>query len=295
MNRFEIVGPGKKDPLAKAPRPHSQSRSMEESPVLVLCVLALGFVLLIAMAGPFWSNYSFEETTPVYNQAPNKEFWFGTDHLGRDLLSRASQGVRMSLLISGAVTGINFLVAMFWGTLSGFLGGWVDRWMMGILNVLSGIPYLLLVLLVLMVWEPELGALILALSLTGWIPMARIVRAEVLSYKQAEYVLASACLGSNGWERLTKHIYPNLKGPLWVMVTYSLPRVIFTESFLSYIGLGIAPPNVSLGIMTAEGASAMLTSPWRLWIPALLIVCMIFAFNGLGDVLQGQESRDKSP
>lgn len=249
-------------------------------------VIALVIVLLMAIFVPIFSEYSFSEQTGLYNHAPNADFWFGTDNLGRDIFVRVWVGARISLLIGLSAATIDVIIGVLWGSISGVVGGRVDNFMMRICDILTAVPYLLVVIMLLVVMEQGLLPMIVALSITGWVRMARIVRGEVLSIKNQEFVLASRTLGASTWHLIKKHLIPNAMGSIIVTMTLTIPQAIFTESFLSYIGLGVTPPMASWGTMASEGNEAILTAPWRLIFPALLISITIFAFNAVGDGLR---------
>lgn len=250
-----------------------------------------GFVLLViiffmALFVPVLSPYSFSEQTGVYNSAPSLTNWFGTDNLGRDVFVRAWYGARISLLIGLSAATIDVVIGVLYGSVAGVIGGQTDNIMMRICDILTAIPNLLVVIMLLVVMEQGLLTMIIALSITGWVRMARIVRGEVLSIKNQEYVLAARTLGANTSHLIFKHLIPNAMGSIIVTMTLTIPGAIFAEAFLSYIGLGVTPPTASWGTMASEGNEAILTAPWRLFFPALLISITIFAFNAVGDGLR---------
>lgn len=249
-----------------------------------LCILAV--IIICAIFVPILSPYHYAEQTGAYNQPPSSEFFFGTDNLSRDVFVRSWVGARISLTIALSAALINLIIGVTYGAISGLIGGRVDDIMMRICDILSSIPELLVIILLLVVMPQGLLPMIVALSLTGWIRMARIVRAEVMTLKQQEYVLASRTMGANVGHLITKHLLPNAMGSIIVTMTLQIPAAIFNESFLSYIGLGIAPPLASWGTMASEGNEAILTAPWRLIFPAILISLTIFAFNAVGDGLR---------
>ncbi|MCW6664840.1 ABC transporter permease [Aerococcaceae bacterium NML191219] len=249
-----------------------------------ICVLML--VAVLAIVVPMVSPFSFSDQTKHFNQAPNATHWFGTDNLGRDIFVRVWVGARISLLIGMAAATIDLIIGVLWGSIAGILGGRVDTVMMRIADILTAIPYLLVVIMLLVVMDKGLLPMIVALSITGWVRMARIVRGEVLSIKNQEYVLAARTLGADSKHLIVKHLIPNAMGAIIVTMTLSIPAAIFTESFLSYLGLGVTPPMASWGTMASEGADALKTAPWRLFFPALLISVTIFAFNAVGDGLR---------
>lgn len=250
-----------------------------------------GFVILIVVAlmaifVPWLSPYSYREQLGVYNAPPSAKHWFGTDDLGRDIFVRVWVGARISLFIGLTAAVIDLIIGVLWGSIAGLLGGRVDDIMMRIADVLTAVPYLLVVIILLVVLQPGLLPMIIALSITGWVNMARIVRGEVLSIKNREYVLAARTLGAGTGHIIMKHLVPNALGAILVTMTLTIPSAIFTESFLSYLGLGVPQPMASWGTMASDGNNALDTAPWRLIFPAVLISVTIFAFNAVGDGLR---------
>lgn len=251
----------------------------------------VGLALLVIIGGmaifvPFLSQYSYEQNVGLYNTAPSSIHWFGTDDLARDMFVRVWEGARISLFIGLTAAFIDLIIGVLWGSIAGLSDGRVDNIMMRIADVLTAVPYLLVVIILLVVMEPGLVPMIIALSITGWLNMARIVRGEVLSIKNQEYVLAARTLGANKWHLIKRHLIPNAMGAILVTMTLTIPVAIFTESFLSYLGLGVQAPTASWGTMASEGNKALTSSPWRLFFPALFISLTIFAFNAVGDGLR---------
>ncbi|OFL65874.1 diguanylate cyclase [Facklamia sp. HMSC062C11] len=249
-------------------------------------LVVLVIVALMAIFVPIFSPYTYSEQTSQYNAAPSSQFWFGTDNLGRDIFVRAWVGARISLFIGLSAALVNVLIGVVYGSIAGLAGGKVDNLMMRICDVLNAVPYLLIVIMLLVVMKQGLVPMIAAMTITGWISMARIVRTEVLSLKNQEYVLAARTLGASTGHLIRRHLVPNAMGIIIVQMTLSVPGAIFTESYLSFLGLGVTPPMSSWGTMASEGAKAILTAPWRLLFPALLISLTIFAFNAVGDGLR---------
>ncbi|EOR21948.1 ABC transporter permease [Niallia alba] len=243
-------------------------------------------ILLIAMAfvGPLLTPYNYyENDLTKTNQPPSAEHYFGTDELGRDMFERIWYGAKISLFIGIAAAFIDLVIGVIWGGIAGYKGGKTDEVMMRIADVLYGIPYLLLVILLMVVLGQGIWTMILAMSITGWINMARMVRGQVLSLKSQEYILASRTLGASVSRIMGKHLIPNAMGPILVTLTLTVPNAIFTEAFLSYLGLGLTPPLASWGTMANDGIGAMQYYPWRLFFPAMFICLTIFAFNVIGD------------
>ncbi|ETT86555.1 ABC transporter permease [Viridibacillus sp. FSL R5-0477] len=254
-------------------------------------LIALMAILLMAIFAPIFSQYTYSEQLGLYNKAPSAANWFGTDDLGRDVFVRVWEGARISLFIGITAAIIDLVIGVVWGSISGLAGERVDNIMMRIADVLTAVPYLLVVIVLSVVLgNGALGdgllPMIIALSVTGWINMARIVRGEVLSIKNQEYVLAARTLGANTKHLIIKHLIPNALGAILVTMTLTIPMAIFTEAFLSYLGLGVSAPLASWGTMASEGNNAITNAPWRLIFPALMISLTIFAFNAVGDGLR---------
>ncbi|MGG1215680.1 ABC transporter permease [Micromonospora provocatoris] len=249
-------------------------------------LITLIIVIIMAITVPMLSQYKYSDQLGVYNSPPSADFWFGTDDLGRDIFVRIWAGARISLFIGITAAIIDLVIGVLWGSISGLAGGRVDNIMMRIADVLTAVPYLLVVIVLLVVLQPGLFPMIIALSITGWISMARIVRGEVLSIKNQEYVLAARTLGASTMHLILKHLIPNALGAILVTMTLTIPSAIFTESFLSYLGLGVPAPHASWGTMASEGNKAITNAPWRLIFPAVFISLTIFAFNAVGDGLR---------
>ncbi|AXY24851.1 diguanylate cyclase [Suicoccus acidiformans] len=262
------------------------AQTFRKNKLAMFGLVVLLIVALMAIFVPILSPFEYSEQTGVYNQGPNGQFWFGTDNLGRDIFVRSWVGARISLFIGLASALISIMIGVLYGSIAGMVGGKVDTIMMRIADVLNAVPYLLIVIMLLVVMEQGLLPLIIAMSITGWISMARIVRTEVMSLKNQEYVLASRTLGASTGYIIRRHLVPNAMGIIIVNMTLSIPSAIFTEAYLSFLGLGVTPPMASWGTMASEGAEAILTAPWRLAFPALLISLTIFAFNAVGDGLR---------
>ncbi|MBU7316723.1 ABC transporter permease [Paenibacillus oleatilyticus] len=253
----------------------------------------LGLIFIVALAalsifGPWLTDQSYSKQNLLNgNQAPSAEHWFGTDELGRDVFARILFGSRISLTVGVVAALIDFLIGVVYGGIAGYFGGRVDNIMMRIVDILYGIPYLLIVILLMVVMGPGLFTIIIALTATGWIGMARIVRGQVLQLASSEYVLASRTLGAGAWSIIRRHLLPNAFGVIIVQVTFSVPSAIFAEAFLSFLGLGIQPPLASWGTMANDALPTILSGYWwRLFFPAFFISLTMLAFNLLGDGLQ---------
>ena len=215
--------------------------------------------------------------------------WFGTDYLGRDLMTRLFRGTRISLLIAFFSVITNVIIGVIYGAISGYYGGKVDMLMTHFAEVLDGLPYIVMTILFMILLGPGMFSIILALCVTGWIGTSRLIRAQFYRFKGREYVLAARTLGVKDITLIFRHILPNTVGPLITRAMIAIPGAIFSESFLAYIGLGISPPEPSIGILLADGQNVLLQYPNQTLFPAILISLLMIAFNlfanGLRDAL----------
>lgn len=257
--------------------------------ISILVILILG-AIIIPMISPFTiseQNVAFANQPPMFkNPETGHIHIFGTDALGRDIFVRLWYGARISLTVAFAVATIDCIVGVIYGGISGYFGGAVDNVMMRIVEVISGIPYLIIVILLMTVVDRGLGTIILAYSLTGWTGMARLVRGQVVALKNQEFVIAAKSMGATPSRIISKHIIPNILSVVIINVTLDVPAVIFTEAFLSMLGLGIAPPESSWGIMAYDGIVSFQTYPAQLAFPAVAICLTMLSFNLLGDQLR---------
>ncbi|WP_181349139.1 oligopeptide ABC transporter permease [Thalassobacillus sp. CUG 92003] len=213
-------------------------------------------------------------------------FWFGTDSLGRDLWTRAWEGTRISLFIALLAALIDMVIGVAYGGISGYYGGRVDNILQRIIEILVGIPNLVVVILMILILEPGITSIIIALTITGWISMARIVRGQVLKLKNMEFVLASKTLGAPDNRVLRKHLVPNVTGLIVINTMFTIPAAIFLEAFLSFIGLGLPTPIASLGTLINDGFDSLQIYPYIMIFPALIISLIMIAFNILADGLR---------
>lgn len=255
-----------------------------------LAVTGLAFLLLLlimTIVGPMISGHTYYDTNlELKNQAPSVQFWFGTDDLGRDIFTRVWYGARISLFVGVAAAVIDMCIGILWGGIAGLAGGKVDELMMRAADVLYSLPYLLIVILLMVVIGPGLLTIILAMTVIGWITMARIVRGQILQLKQMDYVLAAKAIGASPSRILFRHLLPNAMGPIMVTLTLTVPSAIFTEAFLSFLGLGVQAPIASWGTMASDGLPALHYYPWRLFFPALFISLTMLSFNLVADGLR---------
>ncbi|MEG1857121.1 MAG: ABC transporter permease [Pseudoflavonifractor sp.] len=262
-------------------------RRLRKNKIAIASLLLLLLLLVMALVAPMLSGYHFSgQDTAMVNKGPNPTHWFGTDSLGRDVFVRCWVGARVSLFIACVATLINLVIGVIYGGISGYFGGRTDMIMMRVVEIVYSVPDLLWVILLMVVMGPGLHTIIIAISVTGWGSMARIVRGQVLQLKQSEYVMASRTLGGRARRIISKHLIPNTLGPIIIELTFSIPGAIFTEATLSYLGLGVPVPLASWGTLANEGARVMQLFPYQLLFPALLISLTMLAFNLLGDGLR---------
>lgn len=248
----------------------------------IVCVMTV-----LAIIGPWLSPYTYaDQDLTIANSWPSASHWFGTDTLGRDVLVRVLYGARISLSIGFVASLINVCIGVLYGGIAGLVGGRVDRLMMHIVDVLYSIPMLLYVILLMVVFKPGLLNIYLALGIAYWLNMARIVRGQILSLKEQDYVLAARSCGTSTWQILRRHMIPNCVGPIIVTLTLSIPDAIFTEAFLSFIGLGVSAPMASWGVLASEGINSMRSYPFQLFFPAVALCVTMLGFMFLGDGLR---------
>ena len=244
----------------------------------------LAFLVVMALIGPLLTSYAYYEThLPLKNTPPCAQFWFGTDELGRDIFTRIWWGARISLFVGITAAVIDLILGVIYGSIAGLWGKKLDETMMRFTDIIYSIPYLLIVILLTVVMGSGLMTIIIALTLTGWIPMARIVRGQVMQLKELDYAHAAYALGAGRWRILFRHLLPNALGPIITTMTFSIPTAIFAEAFLSFLGLGIQAPVASWGTMASDGLSALRYFPWRLFFPAVFISLTMLCFNLVGD------------
>ena len=261
-------------------------RRFRSNKMALLGLILLVLVVCLLFAGPMMSGKDYQFiNTAVKNQGPSSEYWFGTDDMGRDLFTRVCVGGRVSIYIGLACTCVMFVVGSLVGALAGLKGGWVDDLIMRICELIGNLPYLIIVVILSMVMGRSMFSLVFAMSLTSWVGTTRMVRGQILQIKEMDYVQAAKALGANTKRIILKHLLPNTLGIIMVDVTMSVPGFIFSESFLSYIGLGIRPPETSWGALASAGQQQLMFYPYQLFFPCLLIVITILSFQLIGDGL----------
>jgi len=249
---------------------------------IIVFLFAMAFAIgpLVASQSPYAQDLSRRFA------APSAEFLFGTDEFGRDMWTRVWAGTRVSLYIAFLAALLDVFVGVTFGAVSGFLGGRVDDLMQRVIEILNGIPYLVVAILAMVVFEPGIITISIAIGITGWTYMARIVRGRMLQLKDQEFTLASRSLGASRSRLVWKHLIPNSLGPIIVNLMFTIPSAIFAEAFLSFIGLGIQVPEASLGSLISDGAQQLRFHPYLLWLPSAVFCLIMICFNLLGDGLR---------
>ncbi|MGH4124889.1 MAG: ABC transporter permease [Clostridium sp.] len=262
-------------------------RRLKQNKLATASLIVLVLISIMTIFGQYINGFSFEVTNnDLINTKPNMQHWFGTDTIGRDIFSRVWAGGRVSIEIGLIGTLIVTIVGSIYGGISGFYGGFVDDIMMRIVEILGSIPYLVVVILVSLIFEKGMFAIIVAMSVTGWVGMARLVRGQLLQIKEQEYVLAAAALGANPSRIIAKHLLPNTLGIMIVSITFAIPGFIFGEAFLSFLGQGIQSPKTSWGALAAAAQPNLMFYPYQLFFPSLFISLTLLSFMLLGDGLR---------
>jgi oligopeptide transport system permease protein len=253
----------------------------------MICLVILVFLFIMAIIGPMLTpfNYYSNDLNHI-NEAPSGTHWFGTDTLGRDMFERTWMGARISLTVGVTAALVDLLIGVIIGGIMGYFGGRVDEILNKTTEILYAIPYLLIVILLSVVMGSSMLTIIVALSATGWINMSWILRGQMMQLKNQEYVLAARVMGAGGFRIMLRHLIPNSLGPIIVTVTLSVPTAIFTEAFLSFLGLGVQSPAASWGVMINDAMSSWSLFPWQMLFPAGLLTVAMLAFNIFGDELR---------
>ncbi|MBP1754592.1 MAG: oppC [Firmicutes bacterium] len=297
-SQFEWVGANATE-AEKISRPNTSywrdamHRLSKNKPAMV-CLFVIIFIALLSIFVPVLSPYTISEQHLTHSDQSmfftdpidGHMHIFGTDSLGRDIFTRTWSGGRVSLFIAFSAVFINFIIGVIYGGISGYLGGSVDNIMMRIIEIINGIPYLIIVVLLMMVIPPGAMTMVIAYAAVGWTGMARLVRGQIMSLKQQDYVIAAKVMGAKPARIIGKHLLPNTLSIVIVDLTLAIPSAIFTEAFLSYIGLGVPVPMASWGILANDGSRVFQMYPSQLIIPAICISLTMLSFNLLGDGLR---------
>ena len=248
------------------------------------------FILLMMITsffGPMVVEFGYQEQDlQLRESAPSTEHWLGTDKLGRDMLSRVLYGGRISLTVGLVATAVSLTIGVLYGTISGYCGGKIDALMMRFVDILYALPFTIFVILLMVFFGRDIRLMFLAIGAVEWLTMARIVRGQVLSLRQQEFIEACIALGLPMWKIVFRHLAPNVIGPVIVYSTLTIPAVMLLEAFLSFLGLGVQEPMCSWGSLIKEGAEIMEQAPWLLLFPGILFAMTLFSLNFLGDGLR---------
>ena len=256
-------------------------------PLAMTGMIIIIIIALAAIFGPMLSPYSYDAQDILNgNIGPSWAHPFGTDKFGRDILVRVLYGARISLTVGVVAAIINLCIGVLYGGIAGFAGGRVDMIMMRIVDILIGLPSLIYIVLIMMVMGSNVKSVIIAQCITSWIGTARVVRSEVFTHKNAEYVLAARLCGQSSWRILISHLIPNSMGPIIVSTAFLIPNAIFSEAFLSFLGIGIAVPQASWGTLANDAIPYIMSQPYQMFFPVLAICLTMFSLNFIGDGLR---------
>ena len=245
------------------------------------------FIIFLALITPFIAPYDYAyQNLELGPSPPSPEHWLGTDTLGRDLLTRMMYGSRVSLMVGFLATIVALTIGVTWGTIAGFAGGKTDTVMMRIVDILYGIPFIIFVILLMVIFGRNLILLFMAIGAVEWLTMARIVRSQVMSLSKQEFILAAEAMGVSKPGIIYKHLIPNTIGPVIVYATLTVPQIMLLEAFLSFLGLGVQAPLSSWGLLIRDGAVSMEEYWWLLVFPSLAFSLTLFSLNFIGDGLR---------
>jgi oligopeptide transport system permease protein len=264
-------------------------RRLVRNKAALVSMVLLAVIVLAAVLAPLLSPHPYDEVYWDRIAAPpdfENAHWFGTDGNGRDLFVRTLYGARVSLAVGVAATLVSLVIGVAYGATAGFLGGKVDEVMMRVVDILYSLPFMFFVIILVVVFGRHIVLIFVALGAVEWLTMARIVRGQTLSIRRREFIEAARAAGVSSGKMIARHVIPNVMGPVVVYVTLTVPEVIITESFLSFLGLGVQEPMTSWGVLISEGAGQMESAPWMLIFPAIFLAVTLFCFNFIGDGLR---------
>jgi oligopeptide transport system permease protein len=262
------------------------SRRFRANKLAMTGLIFLLAIILLALFVPVFSHFSFDaQDINARNKMPSAEHWFGTDKFGRDMFVRVWSGARISLMVGFVSTLINLIIGVVYGGLSSYIGGKTDLLMMRLTDIIASIPSLIYVILIMLVFGSNITSILIGICISSWIGMARIVRSEILRLKQQEFCLAARVMGAGSARILFKNLLVNAIGPIIVNVTMMVPQAIFTEAFLSFVGVGISAPMASWGTLAQDARTQIELYPLQIVFPLLAICVTIFALNFIGDGL----------
>ncbi|MDG1814126.1 MAG: ABC transporter permease [Porticoccaceae bacterium] len=247
----------------------------------------IGLLCVVSLLTPWIAPYGYEQQNLLLGAtSPSAEHWLGTDIFGRDMLTRIMYGGRVSLTVGFIATAVALVIGVLWGAVAGFVGGRIDAVMMRIVDIMYALPFMIFIVLLMVVFGRNILLLFLAIGAVEWLTMARIVRGQVMALRKQEFIEAAHSLGLSQWTIIRRHIIPNTLGPVIVYTTLTIPSVMLLEAFLSFLGLGIQPPQSSWGLLINYGVETMEEYPWLLIFPGVTLSLTLFALNFLGDGLR---------
>lgn len=250
-------------------------------------LVCLAVIVLAALIGPYLSPYSYDEMNPMLrNQSSSLAHWFGTDQFGRDLFTRVLFGTRVSLMVGFAATAMNLAIGVLYGGVAGYIGGKTDGILMRLVDVIYAVPAMVYMILLMLMFGSNVYSVMMGICVNGWCNMARIVRAQVMSLKEQEFAVAAFVTGAGRGRILFRHLLVNTLGPIIVTVTLMIPQAIFTEAFLSFIGIGISAPMASLGTLAQDSKMLLTVYPMQMVFPVMVICLVIFSLNFIGEGLE---------
>ena len=261
-------------------------RLTQNKPAVISGAVLL-LIVTLALLAPFIAPHSYSyQNLDLGAVSPNSTFWLGTDTLGRDLFSRILYGARVSLMVGFIATLVALIIGVSWGIIAGYFGGKIDSIMMRFVDILYGLPFIIFIILLMVIFGRNIWLLFLAIGAVEWLTMARIVRGQVLSLRNQEFVLSAIALGVDNISIFFRHILPNILGTIAVYATLTIPQVMLLEAFLSFLGLGVQPPMSSWGTLIRYGVESMEEYPWMLIFPGLIFTITLFSLNFFGDGLR---------
>ena len=261
---------------------------LKQNRLAMVGLVILIFMVFVSLLTPWIAPYSYEaQDLNLGAVSPSAKHWLGTDTFGRDMLTRIMYGSRVSLAVGFLATVVSLIIGVTWGTISGYSGGRTDSVMMRIVDILYALPFIIFVILLMVVFGRNLFLLFMAIGAIEWLTMARIIRGQVLSIREKEYIDSAIMTGISKWRIITRHVIPNTIGPIIIYTTLTIPEVILLESFLSFLGLGIQQPDASWGNMLSDAMSIVHIqfAPWIL-LPGFFIFITVICFNVVGDNLR---------
>ena len=290
-NPYELLNPEERD-AEQFSRPsisywQDAWRRLRKDKLAMFGMVFIAIVALFAIFGPMFCPYEYDTSDfTAISQPPSAQHWFGTDALGRDLYVRILYGARISLSIGVVAAAVNMVIGVVYGGIAGFMGGKVDNIMMRIVDILIALPSMLYIIILMMFMGSTVQSILIAQCISSWVGTARITRSQVVSLKSQEYVLAARLAGRSNWQILISHLLPNSMGPIIVSVTFLIPSAIFSEAFLSFLGIGIQKPMASWGSLANDAIETLNSAPYQMMFPIAAISLTMFSLNLIGDGLR---------